>query len=156
MGRPQELKKIFDGMKGRQLNKLMTACFVIPSWHSIVGENIALHCKPVSFENGNLQIECDSSTWCSQISDYRSLILERISDIVGHGIVTKLNPVVARRPMEKISKTNVVSEKEIQQISPKKFAWAETVAESVPKDIRESFLGAMLAMMSNGKKRSTQ
>lgn len=156
MGRPQELKTIFDGMKGKRLNKLMTACFVIPSWRTIVGNGIAIHCKPVSFENGSLQIECDSSTWCSQISDYRSMILERISDIVGHGVVVNLNPVVTRRTLEKITKSNTPQEKEIQQISPERFAWAETVAESVPKDIRESFLGAMLAIMSIDRKRNTK
>lgn len=156
MGRPQELKNIFDNMKGGKLNKLMTACFVIPSWHTIVGESIALHCKPASFENGTLQIECDSSTWCSQISDHRSLILERISGTIGRGIVTNLNPVVARRPMEKIAKSTNSQPRIVEQLSPVRFAWAETVADSVPKDVREPFLGAMLAMMANGKKRRLQ
>lgn len=155
MGKPQELKNIFDNMKGRKLNKQMTACFVIPSWRSIVGDSIALHCKPVSFANGSLQVECDSSAWCSQISDHRSLILERISDIVGLGIVINLNPVVARRPIEKISKPNS-QPPVLEGMSPKRFAWAETVAESIPKDIRESFLGAMLAMMANNKRRRAQ
>lgn len=155
MGKPQELKNIFDNMKGRKLNKLMTACFVVPSWRSIVGDSIALHCRPVSFANGSLHVECDSSAWCSQISDHRSLILERISDIIGPGIVINLNPLVARRLMEKVSKPNI-QPPVFEQMSPQRFAWAETVAQSIPKDIRESFLGAMLAMMANGKKRRAQ
>lgn len=153
MGKPVGINSIFDGMKGKKLNKLMTACFVIPSWRSIVGDKIALHCKPVSFEYGLLLIECDSSTWCSQISDYRSMILSRINDVVGTDIVSGLNPVVAKKTTIKISNNEKTQTFKIEQINPKQFAWAESVAETVPTDVRESFLKAMLTIMTNKKRR---
>lgn len=153
MGKPLEIKSIFDGMKGVRLNKLMTACFVIPSWRSIVGDRIAKHCKPVSFENGMLVLECDSSIWCAQISDHTSMILERICEVAGAGIVTGLNPVVARRSMTKISSPNTIDKPNTEGISQERFAWAESVADTVPKDVREPFLKAMLVMMAQNKKR---
>jgi hypothetical protein len=42
----------------------------------------------------------------------------------------------------------------MDMINPEKFAWAESVADTVPKDVREPFFKAMLTVMAQNRKRN--
>jgi hypothetical protein len=146
MGKPEPIKKIMDTMKDGKFGKAVTSTFVIPFWGQIVGSSIAMHCRPVEFRNNGLTIECDSSTWSSQISENQTLILSRINQQIGSPVIQKLNPIVKRQQVQKIV---AIIDDPIINIPPKAFAWAENVADEAPVECRESLLRAMLATMKN-------
>jgi hypothetical protein len=147
MGRPEQIKNIIDQMKEGRLGKSVTATFVKPFWGQIVGSTISSHCRPVEFRNNGLVIECDSSTWCSQISENQTLILTRITEKIGSSVIKKLNPIVKRQQMLKITGSNI--DEPITDIPPKAFAWAESIADTAPVECRESLMRAMLATIKN-------
>jgi hypothetical protein len=147
MGKPEPIRKIMDSMKDGKFGKSVTSTFVIPFWGQIVGPAIASHCRPVEFRNNGLTIECDSSTWSSQISENQTLILSRITAQIGSPVIQKLNPIVKRQQTQKVSATMI--DDPIIDIPPKIFAWAENVADEAPVECRESLLRAMLATVKN-------
>jgi len=60
-------------------------------WESIVGADLAAHCRPVKLEEGELTVEAESTTWAMQLKGLTGKLLGRIADGVGRGVVTKLN-----------------------------------------------------------------
>jgi predicted nucleic acid-binding Zn ribbon protein len=60
-------------------------------WESVVGPDLAAHCRPVKLEQGELTVEAESTTWAMQLKGLTGKLLGRIADGVGRGVVTKLN-----------------------------------------------------------------
>jgi predicted nucleic acid-binding Zn ribbon protein len=60
-------------------------------WESIVGADLAAHCRPVKLDQGELTVEAESTTWAMQLKGLTGKLLARIADGVGRGVVTKLN-----------------------------------------------------------------
>jgi predicted nucleic acid-binding Zn ribbon protein len=54
---------------------------VIASWPEIVGEDVALHSRPVQLDDGILTVECESTAWATQLRMMASLTLSRIIEI---------------------------------------------------------------------------
>lgn len=63
---------------------------VMGRWGVIVGEEIAAHTVPVAFEDGVLTIRCDSTAWATQLRLLQSVLMGRIAEDVGHGVVIEL------------------------------------------------------------------
>ncbi len=63
---------------------------VMGRWPSIVGDEIASHCTPVTFEAGVLTVRADSTAWATQIRLLSSMILGRLADEIGPDAVTDL------------------------------------------------------------------
>ena len=69
---------------------------VFGRWAEIVGDNIAEHCVPETFEDGKLLLRASSSAWATNVRMYTSMILARLSEELGEGVVeevTVLAPV---------------------------------------------------------------
>jgi predicted nucleic acid-binding Zn ribbon protein len=52
---------------------------IIHGWADIVGPRIAAHCEPVSFEDGVLTVQTDSSAWATELRNLSSALLARLN-----------------------------------------------------------------------------
>jgi predicted nucleic acid-binding Zn ribbon protein len=64
-------------------------------WASIVGREVAAHATPVSFDDGELVVQADSTAWATQIRLLAPTLLARLAEELGAGTVTA---VVVRGP----------------------------------------------------------
>lgn len=55
-----------------------------------MGADIALHCRPESFENTVVVVRCDSTAWATQLKLLTPVLLCRFEEALGPGIVTRL------------------------------------------------------------------
>jgi predicted nucleic acid-binding Zn ribbon protein len=55
---------------------------VIHGWADIVGPRIAAHCEPVSYEDGVLTVQTDSSAWATELRNLSSTLLSRLNSAV--------------------------------------------------------------------------
>ncbi|MGB3827693.1 MAG: DciA family protein [Ornithinimicrobium sp.] len=63
---------------------------VVGRWPVIVGEHVASHIEPVSFEGTVLTVQADSTAWATQMKLMTHSILTRIEVEVGLDIVTDI------------------------------------------------------------------
>jgi predicted nucleic acid-binding Zn ribbon protein len=71
------------------------------SWATVVGPDVAAHCRPVSLVDGELTIEAESTAWATQLRLLNKTILARIGSVAGHNLVSKLRihgPVGPAKP----------------------------------------------------------
>ena len=68
---------------------------VIGRWDTVVGSDIAAHCRPDSFVDGVLTLRADSSAWATQVRLLMPALLRRLAEEVGEGTVRQ---VVVRGP----------------------------------------------------------
>lgn len=64
-------------------------------WDAIVGPGVAAHATPVSFADGQLVVQADSTAWATQIRLLAPTLLARLAEELGAGTVTA---VVVRAP----------------------------------------------------------
>jgi predicted nucleic acid-binding Zn ribbon protein len=62
----------------------------IGRWDSVVGPDIASHCRPVSFDDGVLVVQAESTAWATQVRLLAPTLLRRLAEEVGEGTVTKV------------------------------------------------------------------
>ncbi|MBB3065953.1 DUF721 domain-containing protein [Limibacillus halophilus] len=80
------------GSKGRAFAAFLT------DWPSIVGEETARHCLPVSLRfpdreirrDAVLTLRVESGAWAAELSHSQDVVLERINGYFGYGAVAKL------------------------------------------------------------------
>ncbi|WP_146340671.1 DUF721 domain-containing protein [Nesterenkonia sp. NBAIMH1] len=63
---------------------------VISRWEALVGEAIAEHCQPESFEDGVVKVVCDSTAWATNLKLMQPQLLQVFTRELGPGIVTSL------------------------------------------------------------------
>jgi predicted nucleic acid-binding Zn ribbon protein len=63
---------------------------VIGRWDSVVGPDIAGHCRPTSFDDGVLTVQAESTAWATQVRLLVPTLLRRLAEEVGDGTVTKV------------------------------------------------------------------
>lgn len=63
---------------------------VIGRWREVVGDEIADHCTPLTFEEGVLVIQADSTAWATQLTLLTPQILGRLTQDLGEGVVTSV------------------------------------------------------------------
>ena len=71
---------------------------VMGRWPQIVGEEVAQHCIPVTFEFGVLTVRADSTAWTTQLKLLESAIMGRLEGEVGKGTVSALKIVGPSAP----------------------------------------------------------
>ena len=64
---------------------------VMSRWRELVGEDIASHCTPESFEGTVLRVRCDSTAWATQLRLLSTALLDRFRRELGDGVVTSLH-----------------------------------------------------------------
>jgi len=63
---------------------------VTERWGEIVGAELAEHCRPDKFEAGVLQLVAESTAWATQVRLLVAQVHGRIDDVVGRGVVTRI------------------------------------------------------------------
>lgn len=63
---------------------------VMTRWDSLVGPDIAAHCRPESFNDTTLHVRCDSTSWATQLRLMTSSLLARFDEELGRGVVTNI------------------------------------------------------------------
>jgi predicted nucleic acid-binding Zn ribbon protein len=63
---------------------------VFGDWRRIVGDELAAHSRPESFEDGELTVSADSDVWATQLRVLASQLVKRLADELGHGVVRRI------------------------------------------------------------------
>jgi predicted nucleic acid-binding Zn ribbon protein len=94
-----DLVEEFIGAEG--WDQEVSVATLIARWPQIVGPDIAEHCRPEDYADGELSVRTDSSAWATQIRLLTPQMISRIQGVIGAGIVTDLvvrGPAGPRRP----------------------------------------------------------
>ena len=81
---------------------------VLEEWDQIVGEKVAAHCRPVSFEGGVLVVSASSSAWAAQMRAITPQLITTIEEHVGAHVISELTvtgPAAAQRSWKKGRRT---------------------------------------------------
>jgi predicted nucleic acid-binding Zn ribbon protein len=57
-------------------------------WSAIVGDEVAQHCHPTSYDDGRLVVRTDSTAWATQLRLLAPTVVRRLNEELGHGAVT--------------------------------------------------------------------
>jgi predicted nucleic acid-binding Zn ribbon protein len=63
---------------------------VIGRWRDVVGDQVADHCTPETFEDGVLLVRTDSTSWATNLKMLAPQLLRRLADDVGHDVVREV------------------------------------------------------------------
>ncbi len=63
---------------------------VTARWREVVGDQIADHCEPLTFDEGVLTVKASSTAWATQLSIMSGQIRHRINEEFGRDIVREL------------------------------------------------------------------
>lgn len=63
---------------------------VVGRWREVVGDDVAEHCVPETFEDGLLVVRADSTTWATNLRLLAPQLLARLADEVGADVVTEV------------------------------------------------------------------
>ncbi|WP_243717026.1 DciA family protein [Actinomadura darangshiensis] len=66
---------------------------VFGNWAGIVGAELAEHTRPDRFEDGELTVAADSTTWATQLRLLSSTLVRRLNEELGHGTVRRVKVV---------------------------------------------------------------
>ncbi len=106
---PQGIESVLRKVLGTLgWNAGMSAGRVLEEWDDIVGERIATHCRPVSFEEGVLVVSASSSAWASQLRMLTPQLITTIEERVGSHVISELKvtgPAAAERTWKKGRRT---------------------------------------------------
>lgn len=63
---------------------------VVGRWRQVVGDQIADHCTPETFDDGVLVVRTDSSAWAQQLKVLAPQLVRRMAEDVGEGVVREV------------------------------------------------------------------
>ncbi len=63
---------------------------VLGRWPQIVGPDVALHCKPVSYADGVVAVTADSTAWATQLTLLAATVVARLNAELGDGTVVRI------------------------------------------------------------------
>ena len=63
---------------------------VLGRWAQIVGPDVALHCKPVSYADGVVAVTADSTAWATQLTLLAATVVARLNTELGDGTVLRI------------------------------------------------------------------
>ena len=63
---------------------------VTARWREVIGDQIADHCEPVSFEEGVLTLRASSTAWATQLTLMAGQVRHRINEEFGREVVREL------------------------------------------------------------------
>lgn len=66
---------------------------VIGRWRAVMGDQIADHCDPETFDAGILTVRTDSTAWATQVRLLVPQLLRRLADDVGEDVVREIHVV---------------------------------------------------------------
>jgi predicted nucleic acid-binding Zn ribbon protein len=63
---------------------------VIGRWESVVGDDLAAHVTPLSFSEGILFLQADSTAWATQVRLMERELLQKLAAVLGSGTVNSI------------------------------------------------------------------
>lgn len=88
---PQPLTAAFGGLlSARGWRQRAAVGAVFGGWPQIVGDQLAAHTRPESFESGELVVSADSPAWATQVRLMAPQLLRRLAEELGHGVVHRI------------------------------------------------------------------
>lgn len=63
---------------------------VVGRWRDVVGDQVADHCAPETFEDGVLLVRTDSTSWATNLRLLAPTLLRRLADDVGEDVVREV------------------------------------------------------------------
>jgi predicted nucleic acid-binding Zn ribbon protein len=63
---------------------------VLGRWAQIVGPDVALHCKPLSYADGVVAVTADSTAWATQLTLLAATVVARLNAELGDGTVIRI------------------------------------------------------------------
>ncbi len=105
---PQPLDQVVERLvaeRGWQTNRAIGG--VEGRWSQIVGQEVAAHCAPENFTDGQLTVRAESTAWASEIKLLATSLLARLNEDLGAGTVTGLRVVGPAGPSWKKGKWSV-------------------------------------------------
>ncbi len=63
---------------------------VVGRWAQVVGRDLAEHCTPERFDAGVLEVRADSTAWATQVRLLAPVVLRRLGEDLGEGVVVRL------------------------------------------------------------------
>ncbi|WP_307793757.1 DUF721 domain-containing protein [Actinotalea soli] len=63
---------------------------VVGRWREVVGDQVADHCTPETFEDGVLVVRTDSTTWATNLRLLGPTLLSRLAEEVGPDVVVEV------------------------------------------------------------------
>ncbi len=64
---------------------------VMGRWPRVVGDQVAEHCSPESYDDGVLVVRADSTAWATQVRLLVPTVLRRLAEELGEGVVEQLH-----------------------------------------------------------------
>ncbi|MDO5727075.1 MAG: DciA family protein [Bowdeniella nasicola] len=83
-----DLAQRFIALRGWQ--EEVGAGAVLRNWETIVGKNVAEHCRVESLADGVLTIRTSSTSWATQMRFLQATILQRLNEHAGAGVVEEI------------------------------------------------------------------
>ena len=88
---PQPLGQALERLVEEQGWQDQSAVAVLMSeWDQIVGHDIAEHVRPVSFSDGELSLEAESTAWATQVRLLLPQVHRAVDERVGKGVVAAI------------------------------------------------------------------
>lgn len=88
---PQPLSQALERLVEEQGWQDQSAVAVLMGeWDQIVGRDIAAHVRPVSFSDGELRLEAESTAWATQVRLLLPQVHRAVDDRVGKGVVAAI------------------------------------------------------------------
>lgn len=78
-------------VKSRGWQRQTAEATVFGAWERMVGVDMASHCRPIRLDNGELNVEAESTAWATQLRLLSRRLLANIASQVGPNVVTKLH-----------------------------------------------------------------
>jgi predicted nucleic acid-binding Zn ribbon protein len=67
-------------------------------WESIVGPDVAQHCRPQRFDAGELVVQADSTAWATQMTLLSPTVVAKLNERLGDGTISKIVVTGPRAP----------------------------------------------------------
>jgi hypothetical protein len=88
---PKALSDVLGGvLASMDLDLAAPAAAIGDNWESIVGREVAEHCRPIGVKAGVLHADVDSSVWCQQLHMRSPEILSALKEFLGSAAPTNL------------------------------------------------------------------
>jgi predicted nucleic acid-binding Zn ribbon protein len=88
---PQQLGRSIDRLvSDRGWETAAAVGGVMGRWDAIVGQEIAAHCRPETFDGGELTVRTDTTAWATQVRLLAAQLVHRLNVELGDGTVTRV------------------------------------------------------------------
>ena len=69
----------------------LSAQRIFTDWGRIVGDEVAQHCGVIGYEDGQVEVEADSTAWATQLRLLAPRIVAKLNEELGQGSVVRLD-----------------------------------------------------------------